>query len=99
MKNCQGIEIIVIFTYNLKANPMKKKPIYLAVLNFNTVTVNLHCISRIDQERISKAIDEDDDDSIVLEFMREHEHRESECQYMFSDKPIPAFSEGEPIWE
>jgi hypothetical protein len=99
MKNCQGIEIIVIFTYNLKANPMKKKPIYLAVLNFNTVTVNLYCISRIDQERISKTIDEEDDDSIVLEFMREHEHRESECHYMFSDKPIPAFSEGEPIWE
>jgi cupin superfamily acireductone dioxygenase involved in methionine salvage len=78
---------------------MKKKPIYLAVLNFNTVTVNLYCISRIDQERISKTIDEEDDDSIVLEFMREHEHRESECHYMFSDKPIPAFSEGEPIWE
>ena len=78
---------------------MKKKPIYLAVLNFNTVTVNLYCISVEDQKRISKTIDEKDNESIVLEFMREHEHRESECQYMYGDKPIPAFAEGEMICE
>jgi cupin superfamily acireductone dioxygenase involved in methionine salvage len=78
---------------------MKKKPIHLAVLNFNTGTVNLYSISGEDQERISEAIEEEDNDSIVLEFMREHEHRESECQYMFSDKPIPVFAEGEIIYE
>lgn len=74
-------------------------PIYLAVLNFNTATVHMYCISRIDQERISKKIDETDDDSIVLEFMSEHGHKESECNYMFSDEPITVFAEDEEIYE
>ena len=77
----------------------EKAPIYLAVLNFNTTEVHMYCISRIDQERISKEIDEEDDDSIVLEFMSEHGHKESECNYMFSNKEITVFAEDEQIYE
>jgi hypothetical protein len=69
-----------------------KKTIYLVVLNFNTGTVNLYSILGADQKRISKEIEETDQDSIVLQFMREMEHRESECHYMFSNEPIPVFS-------
>jgi len=74
-------------------------PIHLAVLNFSTVTVNLYVISEEDQERISSEIGEDDEDIIVQEFMSELGHRESECQYMFSRAPIPAFIEGEEIYQ
>ena len=77
----------------------QKGPIYLAVLNFNTTTVNLYHIDEEEQGRISEELDEVDDDAIVLEFMRENEHRESECNYMYSREPISVFAEGEQIYE
>jgi hypothetical protein len=89
---------MVIFTYNLKTMKMNM-PIYLAVLNFNTVTVNLYCISTDEQERISNEIFDEEDDAIVQQFMSEHGHKESECNYMFSRAPITVFAEGEQIYE
>ena len=77
---------------------MKKKVIYLAILNFNTVTVNLHVISRIDQGKISKSIGDDSEDSIVLEFMKQNGYKESECHYLISESPIPVFDEDEIIY-
>jgi hypothetical protein len=67
-------------------------------LNFNTVTVNLHAISRIDQGKISKLIGDDSEDSIVLEFMKQNGYKESECQYMISGDDIPVFSDDEIIF-
>ena len=74
-----------------------KGTIYLAVLDFATVTVNQYQISEEEQSSISEEIDETDDDLIVQEFMSNHGHRESECNYMFSRTPIEAFIEGEKI--
>jgi hypothetical protein len=65
-----------------------KGPIHLAVMNYNTVTIHIYQVSKEDQERISKKIEEDDMDLIVQEFMNEMDHSDSECEYMFSEKEI-----------
>lgn len=74
-----------------------KGTIYLVVLDFNSVTINQYQISEETQKLISEEIDEVHDDSIVQEFMSIHEHKESECNYMFSRAPIGSFIEGEKI--
>ena len=76
-----------------------KKEIKLAVLDFNSVTVNLYVISRIDQSRISKYIGSKDQEEIVIKFMEEQGHKESECNYMYSENEIPVYCEGQEIFE
>jgi hypothetical protein len=72
-----------------------KGTIHLAVMDYNTVTIHMYQVSKEDQERISKKIEEDDDDLIVQEFMNEMDHSDSECEYMFSKKEIRVEADGE----
>jgi hypothetical protein len=74
------------------------KKIHLAILNFNTVTVNLHVIEKKEVKKISTLIGDDSEDSIVLEFMKQNGYKESECQYMISGDDIPVFSDDEIIF-
>jgi hypothetical protein len=64
------------------------KTIYLVILNLNTVKTVFCSIDEAEVKEIREAIDAEDDDEIVVEFMSRNGHRESDCQYMFSDKPI-----------
>ncbi len=64
------------------------KTIYLVILNLNTVKTVFCSIDETEVKEIREAIDAEDDDEIVVEFMSRNGHRESECSYMFSDKPI-----------
>lgn len=64
------------------------KTLYVVILNLSTVAVVFCSIDEAEFNKIRDEIDAEDDDEIVVEFMSRNGHRESECSYMFSDKPI-----------
>ena len=68
---------------------------YLAVLNFNTVSVHMYEITSEEIMRLSNELETTDTEEVMLEFMADRGHRESECQYLYSDEPIEFFSNTE----
>lgn len=67
------------------------EPINLAVLDFNSVTVSLYTISPDEFRAISDEIGEEDEETVVLEYMDRKGHRESECNWMYSNRSIEVY--------
>ncbi len=67
---------------------MEAKEFFIAVLDFNSVTVNHYRLERKEFEKIANEIDTEDADEIVQEFISNNGHHLSEVNYMFSEEEI-----------